>query len=177
MKMTILKTIAFLLFIPFCGLAQIQLEKKSLLDNKIELLVPTNFTVMTPEMLAFKYHSANKPQIVFTNEDADVNLVVSLMPQPMQESQVGLFKDFQLATLKKSRPDAKFLSDGVKKINNKNVGYFKFISAAVDQNVFNYYFFTSLDGKVLLLSFNCTEKLLPKWEDAAESIVSSLRVK
>ncbi|MEO6632925.1 MAG: hypothetical protein ABIN13_14415, partial [Mucilaginibacter sp.] len=118
-----------------------------------------------------------RPSLVLTDENAEVNIVISLIPQPITPGQIGAFKDFQMSSLKKMRPDAKWLEDGVKTINGKSVGYFKFISNAVDQTVFNYYFFTDMDGKVLLLSFNCTEKQLPKWKETAETIVSSLKVK
>jgi hypothetical protein len=47
----------------------------------------------------------------------------------------------------------------------------------VDQTVFNYYFFTNVDGKVILFSFNCIEKLLPIWKETAGTIVSSLKIK
>jgi hypothetical protein len=40
-----------------------------------------------------------------------------------------------------------------------------------------YYFFTSLHGKLLLFTFNCTEALLPKWKDTADEMVASLKVK
>ena len=67
--------------------------------------------------------------------------------------------------------------EGVKTINGKKVGYFKFLARAVDQKVFNYYFFTVVDGKILLFSFNCIEKLQKTWEPTADKIVSSLTIK
>jgi len=175
---SITKIILFLFIIPFSVNAQVKLEKKTLLDNKIELMVPADFRPMSEEMLNTKYPNARqKPSLVLTDEDAEVNIVISVIPQPIKPEQIGAFKDFQISSLKKSHPDAKWLADGVKTINGKSVGYFKFISNAVDQTVFNYYFFTDMDGKVLLMSFNCTEKLLPKWKETAETIVSSFKVK
>ena len=177
MKSIILKTLLILL-LPICLKAQILLEKKSFINNKIELLVPKDFKPMTAEMLNAKYPNRNQqPYLILTNEDADVNIVISPLSQSLQANQVAEFKDFQINQLKKMRPDAKWLDNGVKTINGKSIGYFKFISSAIDQTVFNYYFFTDMDGKILLLTFNCTEKLLPTWKDATEKIVSSLIVK
>jgi hypothetical protein len=175
---SITKIIFFAFIIPFAVSAQVKLEKKTFLDNKIELMVPADFKPMTEEMLNVKYpNTRQRPSLVLTDENAEVNIVISAIAQPITPEQIGAFKDFQISSLKKMRPDAKWLEDGVKTINGKSVGYFKFISNAVDQTVFNYYFFTDMDGKVLLLSFNCIEKLLPKWKEAAETIVSSLKVK
>lgn len=59
----------------------------------------------------------------------------------------------------------------------KKIGYFKFITEAVDQKVFNYYFFTMLDGKILFFTFNCIKELQKKWETTADAIVASLIIK
>ena len=93
------------------------------------------------------------------------------------ENQIPAFKDAQLQQLKKSRPDMTVLDDGIKTINGKKVGYFKFLTQAIDQNVFNYYFFTVVDGKILLFTFNTIEKLQKKWEKTADEIVASLSVR
>ena len=122
-------------------------------------------------------NAAQRPSIILTDDAGEVNLVISQIPQPLKPEQVGAFKDYQIAALKRIHPGAKWGESGVKAINGKQVGYFKFTVDAVDQPVFNYYFFTDLDGKILLLSFNCIEKLLPKWKDASETMVSSLKVK
>lgn len=168
MKTIIFRSLLLMLFIPVGSFAQIKLERKSFIDNKIELLVPADFKPMSAEMLGQKYPNRNQqPNVVLTDENGEVNLVISLVNQPLDDSQIDAFKDFQISALKRAHPDAEWLDNGVKSINGKNIGYFKFISNAVDQTVFNYYFFTNVDGKVILFSFNCIEKLLPIWKETA----------
>lgn len=115
--------------------------------------------------------------MVLTDKDGEVNFIADLTNLSVSESQVLVFKEAQLQQLRKSRPDMTVLEEGVKTVNAKNVGYFKFITEAIDQKVFNYYFFTPVDGKILLFSFNCIEKLQKKWENTADAIVASLQVK
>jgi len=175
-----MKKSLLLLFLiaPFFVSAQVKFEKKSFLGNKIELMVPSHFKPMTEQMMNIKYpNQAQRPALVLTDDAGEVNLVMSQIPQPLKPEQVGAFKDYQITALKRMHPGAKWGESGVKAINGKQVGYFKFTADAVDQPIFNYYFFTDMDGKILLLSFNCIEKLLPKWKDAAETMVSSLKVK
>jgi hypothetical protein len=167
-----------LIFIPVCSFGQIKLEQKIFLaNNKVEIMVPNTLTNMSEEMWALKYQKRARPVLVLTDTDAEVNLVADLTAQPAAESQMASFKDFQMAQLKKSRPELLFLGDGVKTVNGKKLGYFKFLSQAIDQKVFNYYFFTVVDGKILLFSFNCIEKLKSTWEKTAEEMVASLKVK
>src|SRR5471030_717341 len=144
-----MKFILLFLF-PIVGFAQSKLEKISLIDNKVEILAPKELSKMTDQMWTFKYHNNPKATVALSDANAEVNLIVNYTPQPAAESQMGDFKDFQIAQLKKTHPDLKVLEDGVKTINGKKVGFFKFLSQASDQKVFNYYFFTVLDGKVLL---------------------------
>jgi hypothetical protein len=174
----IFRSLILMLLTPSCVFAQIKLEKKDFIGNKIELLVPADFKSMSAEALGKKYPNRNHtPDVVLTDENGEVNIVMSLINQPLQDSLVGAYKDFQISSLKKLHPDAKWFDEGVKPINGKSVGYFKFTCSVVDDIAFNYYFFTAMDGKVMILSFNCTEKLLPKWKETAEAIVSSLKIK
>jgi len=167
-----------LLLLPVCSIAQIKLEKRSLLNDKIELLVPDNFKPMTSYAITQKYpNSGQPPNLALTDEKSDVDLIIVLTPQFIQPSQMGQFKDFMIRTLKRGHPDAKWLDNGVRTVNGKNVGYFKLVTNAADQKKFVYYFFTDMDGKVLMFTFNCTESLLPKWKNTAEAIVASLKVK
>lgn len=176
MKISLLGLV--LLFLSYSADAQIKLAKQSFLKGKLELLIPADFKPMSQEMINAKYpNRTQQPDAVLTDADGTVNVIISYLPQHIEATQMTQFKDFQLNNLKKSRPDGEWQGDGVKKVNGKNVGYIKFMIKAVDQKVFNYMFFTNLDGRVLLMNFNCTETLLPDWKDAAESIVSSVVTK
>lgn len=177
MKPPLIKTF-LLLLLPFCSFAQTTLLKRTFVYDKVELLVPHDFLVMTQGLMDEKYPDrGQKPSAILTSADGDVNLVISFTTQPIRPDQVTAYKDFQIAALKKSHPDATWIGDGVKTINGKDVGYYKLLSNATDQKIYNYYFFTILEGRVLLFSFNCTEALLPQWKDTAEEMVASLKVK
>ena len=43
-------------------LVQVELEKRKLLDDKIEIFVPKDFKPMSEEMLNFKYKGKGKPK-------------------------------------------------------------------------------------------------------------------
>jgi len=166
----------FLLF-PIVGLAQADFVKITLLDGKVELLAPKQLTSMTDDMWIFKYHQKVKPLLVLTDSNAEINLIAQMTGQALEEGEMEKYKDFRIANLEKTRSDLKILSDGVKTVNGKNVGYCKFLTQAIDQPVFNYYFFIIVNGKILFCSFNCIEKLQGTWEKYADEIVDSIKVK
>ncbi len=169
-----MKFIVLLLFPASC-FAQIKLEKISLLNNKIEILAPKELSRMTDEMWTLRYQKRARPILVLTDKNGEVNFIADITRQPVAESQLASYKDFQIQQLKKKRPDFKVLKDGIKTINGKKVGYFTFLSPSTDQKVFNYYFFEIVDGKILFFTFNCIEKLQKHWENTADEMVASLK--
>ncbi len=176
MKLNRLKLLAFLI-IPFFSFGQSNLDTVSLLNDKVKILAPRELSSMSDEMWTTKYQKRTRPVMVLSDENGEVNLIADLTQQPATENQISAIKDFQIQQLKSKRPDLNLLSDGVKTTNGRKVGYFKFVTQAVDQKVFNYYFFTVVDGKILFFTFNCIEKLQKKWESTADDIVASLKIK
>lgn len=170
------KLLVLLLF-PFFSFGQAQLDTVSILNGKVKIQTPKELYSMTEEMWKVKYQSRPRPILVLSDEAGEVNLIADLTQQQATENQIGAFKDFQIQQLKGKRPDLNLLSQGVKSINGKQVGFLKFITQAVDQKVFNYYFFSVVDGKILFFTFNCIEKLQKKWESVADGIVASLAIK
>jgi hypothetical protein len=166
-----------LLLVPIFSFGQSKLDTVSILNGKVNILAPKELSSMTDEMWTAKYQQRTRPIMVLSDEDGEVNLIADMTQQSAAESQIASFKDYQIQQLKSKRPDLNLLSDGVKTVNGKKVGYFKFVTQAVDQKVFNYYFFTIVNGKILLFTFNCIEKLQKKWESTADNIVVSLLIK
>jgi hypothetical protein len=176
MIQTLGKIIALLLF-PIFAFTQTKPAKVSFLDDKVEILVPSELTKMSDQVWTLKYRDMPRPVLALSDENGEVNLLGDLTKQPATEAQLASYKDFRKANLKKSHPEARLLGDSIKTVNGKKVGYIKFISAASDQNIFNYYFFTIENGQILFFTFNCIEKMQSSWEKAADEIVASLKVK
>jgi hypothetical protein len=168
--------VLMLLMFPVYSIAQSKLDSISLLSGKVKILSPRALTNMSDEMWFLKYRNTPRPIMALSDEDGEVNLIANMTQQPATGNQLASYKDYQIEQLKKSRPDLVLLDDGVKTMNGKQVGYFKFETQAIDQKVFNYYFFTIVDGKILLFTFNCIQRLQKKWEGTADQIVASLKV-
>jgi hypothetical protein len=167
-----------LLLIPVFSFGQIKPDQKiSLVNDKIELLAPKGLTKMSDETWTLKYHTLPRPQLVLTDENGEVNLLADLTQQPVTESQMASYKDFRLANLKKTRTDIKILGEGVKTVDGKHIGFIKFSSQAIDQNIFNFFFFCVVNGKLMQFTFNSTEALQKNWEKVADEIVNSVRIK
>lgn len=166
-----------LFIIPILTLAKTTNERTIyLLDKKVELTTPGLLMEMSDQMYKLKYESRPRPAVALSDKNGEVSLIGMITHQRANESQISAYKDFQIAELKKTYPDLQLINGGLKTIRGKKIGYFKFLSQATDQKIFNYYFFTIVDGEVILFNFNCIEKLRSSWENKSEQIVSSLIV-
>ena len=154
-----------------------ELEKRSLLDNKIEILVPKGFAEMSQDLINLKYPGKNRPRLILTDQPGTTNIAFTLTESPADSSLIDEYLEMVVKSYKKSFPDAEWKRVGVELINGRKVGCLRLISQAIDQKLYNYIFLTDVDSKLLVGTFNCTLTTLPQWEATADTIVHSLKVK
>ena len=174
LKLLFIGTLITLLF--SMTIEKIELVSKSLLEDKIELKIPKGFDIMSEELMKIKYPMERRPTLVYSNETGGINVALNLTEnkasQDLLESYVGTFEN----AFKNMYPSAEWKGSGVKDINGRRVGFLKLITPAIDTEIYNVMFFTDVDGKLLLCTFNCTKKSINKWKSTADEIMNSLKV-
>lgn len=165
-----------LIFLPLMGFGQINLDHKvTFQDERVEIMVPGILSEMKDEVWKHKYQDIPKPQRVLTDEQGEVNLLINATQQPINPNELFAYEQHRIDQLR-GRSDIKILGEGVKTVSRKKVGFIKFLSQSSDRGIFNFYFFTEFDGKVLFFSFNCNQRIQKSWEKTAEDILNSLRI-
>ncbi|MBD8499477.1 hypothetical protein [Paenibacillus arenosi] len=154
-----------------------QLEQIQILDDKVSVLIPKGFEIMSEEMAATKYPGENRPTLIYTDEDGSINVAFNHLPTPISEDELDKFVAAMKKQFEKVHPSATWYDDGVTTINNKSVGYLELLTPAVDTNVYNLMFMTEVDGRILLGTFNCTEEQMAEWRLSAKEIMHSLQEK
>lgn len=173
-KVTVLAILTIVLTASF--VVNNDLEKKTLLNNKIELKVPKEFKVMSEDMMVIKYPSQNRPKLVYTNGTGGINVAVSLSQSEASQEMIPSFVDDFVAVFENAYPSADWKGKGVNTINGKEVGYLELVTPALDTKIYNLMFFTDLDGKLLICTFNCVKKSMGEWKSTAKEIMNSLKV-
>lgn len=167
--LTILVTIAFTV--------PIDLVTRSLLKDKVELKFPKDFKIMPEAMMKIKYPSERRPTLVYSNETGGINVALNLTQNQANQQMILTYKDNFIQTFKNLYPSAQWKDSGVKTINGKQVGYIELVTPAINTEIYNLFFFTDLDGKLLLGTFNCTKKSMSEWTPIAKEIMNSLKIK
>lgn len=144
--------------------------------QKVEVLVPKAFKIMDAEMLALKYPSKQGTAfLVYTDEDATVNIAFEHLPNKATLQDLPAIK--QVFEQQFNQPQIDFKKGEIKNINGRDFIVIEMITPAIDTEVYNLMFVTSLDGKLLMGTFNCTVEKMQEWQPLAEQILSSVKVK
>lgn len=159
------------------GKTPVELQKSVLLGAKIEILLPQTFKVMSEKMVQAKYPNGNRPKLIYTNPEGSVNIAFNHTPSRLQDTQMAQFTAAMKKVLLAQQPKAVWIADGVINSNRKQIGFLEALTPATDTQIYNLMFFVELDGKALLISFNCLEKDRHKWQPLAKEIMKSLKLK
>ncbi len=145
-------------------------ERKNI--DGYSILVPTGFRLLTEAEAKVKYPSDRRPKLIYSNDEVTVNL--SFKTGDGAIGNLAGFLDFFVKNIL-SASNSKILSQGVKKLDGKDIGYLVFISPAPDTNIYNYMLIADINQvKNIMVSFNFTEALKDEWSNDAEKIINSL---
>ena len=158
-------------------IAAVELETKSILNNKVELKIPHDFDIMSEELMKVKYPSERRPTLVYSNQSGGINIALNHTQNKASQELISAYQDNMLKTFKNLYPSAEWKGNGINTINGKQVGYLELVTPAMDTEIYNLIFFTDLDGKLLLCTFNCTVKSMNEWTPTAKEIMNSLKTK
>ena len=140
-----------------------------------KIKIPVEFEIMSQEAIDIKYPNANAPSIVYTNEDASINIAISLRDSNLEDYQVEEYLKETESYLKNIYYDYEINSEiNFFKQNGHMIGELAFVSKAIDTNIFNHLVVFSIDGKLKIINFNCIEDYMTEWKSVSDFIINSL---
>ena len=155
--------------------SDIELVKKRVLSERVEILIPKGFEVMTEQQMDFAYAKAqSRPSVIFTNNNL-ISLAFNYSENDADQDMIDIYAASFAKTHHKQFKDAKWFGEGVKNINNRKVGYLEFMKPEMGHEVYTLVFFTDVEGKLMICTFNCADRQKPDWEPIAKQIMLSLK--
>jgi hypothetical protein len=156
--------------------ADYPLAEQSVLNGSLSLLLPGGFEPMSAQMLAIKYPGANRPTLVYSNSSGSINIAINHTQNAVQPNQLkDLHKALDSAT-RQQVPDDNWRFSGFQTYSGKEWVQMEFLSDAADTKIENMMCATSVDGRMLVVSFNVTQELAAEWLPVGRKIVQSLKV-
>ncbi len=181
------KIVVLLLIIySFSGLSQklstIKLDSK----EKISFRLPNDFILMGDQDRMKQVYSSKIPVAVFSNETQEVIFSINYNEMQWTEKDTELVYDFYNASVNNLFDKMEFIQNEIKEINGRTYIVFEVVGSIVENNHFlskgvkkryAYIQYTSWNNQVLLFSFSCNERLKEKWEEEAQKIMGSIKIK
>jgi len=153
------------------------LERKSVLDGKVSLLLPSNFVPMSQDLLARKYPTADRPALVYTNPQTTINVAFSHTPYPVSFENLPKAYEQISGGFRGQFPTGKWFASGMRKIGGRQCFLIDMRVPAADTDIRNLIVGTSLDDRLMLVSFNVTAGLETQWLETGNKIIDSIVVK
>ena len=173
-----------LLFPAFCLLVlvmaarpftEVELIKKHVLSERVEILIPKGFEVMSEQQMDFNYAKAqSRPSVIYTNSK-EASLAFAYTDNAADQDMIDMYADTFHKTFLKQFKGATWFNNGVQEINGRKIGYLELMKPELGHEVYTLIFFTDVEGKLLMCTFTCADRQKPEWESVAKQIMGSLR--
>ena len=147
-----------------------QLQPRKLLDGKITMRVPNGFNFLTESAKREKYPGANAPAYVLSNFDGTINIAfdhkqIAMKPEEVRKLEQPMRAQFS---------SAKINSAGVRKLNGVEFLIFDIETPGPDGAIRNVMAFTSLESRMLVVSYNCLPSRDAKCGELGARLIESI---
>jgi len=153
-----------------------QLEQQIVLSGKLNILMPSDFSVMSSEKLALKYPSVgHRPSEVYTNEKSTINIALNHTTNKAKSEDLPNVRNVLESQF--NRAPFTLIKSEMRDLNGMPSILLEFISPAVDTKIYNLMVITSLEGRLVMITFNCTEAERKQWTPIAKKIIGSITLR
>ncbi len=166
-----------LLLIISCNAFAEELINIDALNGKLSILAPANFGPMTKDILEIKYPMSRRPTEVLSNETGSGTLAFNHTNNAMKPSQVVEAHASISKMFHNLYPSAKWIRDEVIQQSGSDFMVMELITPAIDTEIHNIIYGTSVDGRFLLAAFNTTIAASKEWLPIGKKIMASINVK
>lgn len=154
-----------------------ELIKRTALNDKVSLITPKSFGPMPQNILELKYPSSRRPTEVLSDSTGGVSLAFNHTRNPMSPYQIEKARASMSKMFHNMYPSAKWLRDKTINVNGRMFMVFELITPAMDTQIHNIMYGTSVDNRLLLISFNTTVEQSKLWLPIGKKIMESISIK
>jgi hypothetical protein len=155
---------------------QFHLTSHDALNGKVVIEIPSDFLIMSSESIVLKYPNAgHRPTEVYTNQKGTINIALNHTTNKANPSDLPKVKDAMEPQFKRAPFD--FIKGELKEMNGSQFIILEFVSPAADTRIYNLMAIASLEGRLVMITFNCTEAERKEWEPIGNKIIGSIILK
>ena len=136
-----------------------------------KIKIPSEFKIMSDEIVNVKYPNGNAPSLVYTNDKTTINVALVMNDVTMKNSQIEEYVKTMESTYKNYSKDVKLK---FWERNNHKIGEMEFTTQGSDTEIYNHIIVFSVNDKLGLVNFNCTKEHMSEWQKVSKFIMDSI---
>lgn len=136
-----------------------------------KIMIPSEFKIMSDEIVNVKYPNGNAPSLVYTNDKTTINVALVMNDVIMKNSQIEEYVKTMESTYKNYSKDVKL---NFWERNNHKIGEMEFTTQGSDTEIYNHIIAFSVKDKLRLVNFNCTKEQMNEWQKVSKFIMDSI---
>ena len=136
-----------------------------------KIKIPSEFKIMSDEIVNVKYPNGNAPSLVYTNDKTTINVALVMNDVTMKNNQIEEYVKTMESTYKNYSKDVKL---NFWERNNHKIGEMEFTTQGSDTEIYNHIITFSVNDKLRLVNFNCTKEQMSEWREVSKFIVDSI---
>ena len=136
-----------------------------------KIKIPSEFKIMSDEIVNIKYPNGNTSSLVYTNDKTTINVALVMNDVTMKNNQIEEYVKTMESTYKNYSKDVKL---NFWERNNHKIGEMEFTTQGSDTEIYNHIITFSVNDKLRLVNFNCTKEQMNEWQKVSKFIMDSI---
>ncbi len=158
------------------GVGAQELEAKQVLGGKLVIQVPAELQTMPKELIEIKFPNSNRPTDVLSDSTGGVTLAFNHTQNVLSPNQIREAHGVISNVFKNRYPSATWFRDEVSPLNGQEFIIMELITPAIDTQIHNIIYATSIDNRLLFVAFNTTVEQSEQWLPVGKQIMASIQV-
>ena len=147
------------------------IETQYKMFDGFKIKIPSEFKIMSDEIVNVKYPNGNAPSLVYTNDKTTINVALVMNDVTMKNNQIEEYVKTMESTYKNYSKDVKL---NFWERNNHKIGEMEFTTQGSDTEIYNHIITFSVNDKLRLVNFNCTKEQMSEWQNVSKFIMDSI---
>jgi hypothetical protein len=166
----------YLLSICCICFAQTSMRPVSLLDGNVTLQLPGTLPPFQQGTSRMLWKTAYPVTAISLTNNGENFLEYAYTDKRVDDNSIPAFTDELLSTFPVHKKYTKIVDDGIYLENGKNIGYLKVILKEKGDLQFHYFFYLSVDDRLLIFHFATPIKLRKAWEASIDAAAQSIKI-
>lgn len=150
-------------------------HEREIVKKQLWMWLPDEFDLLSGEMARIKYPAESRPEIIYSSQDMTVNISFSRKTAEMKPGEEEEIRDEVEEMIRRLYSSGSIMDKQTAAAEKNRLAWFDFVSPALDMDVYNLIFFTSLQGKLLTGACNCLSGDKDEWKDVFLQMLASVR--